>query len=66
MPSFSISCAWLKKQGVLLVLLFAFLLTALLVVQQQRTIDSQRMLIHQLFADSQELEQLKIHSAMRR
>jgi hypothetical protein len=66
MPSFSISCAWLKKQGVLLVLLFAFLLTALLVVQQQRTIDSQRMLIHQLFADSQELAQLKIHSAMRR
>jgi len=66
MPSFSISCAWLKKQGVLLVLLFAFLLTALLVVQQQRTIDSQRTLIHQLFADSQELSQLKIHSAMRR
>jgi hypothetical protein len=37
-------------------------LTALLVVQQQRTIDSQRVLIQQLFSDSQQLTQMKIHA----
>ena len=59
-------CGWLKKQGVQLVLLFALVITTFLVIQQQRTIDSQRALIHQLFADSQELTQMKLHAVNRR
>ncbi len=66
MPTFSAFCDWLNKQAVLVVVLFAFMLTALLVVQQQRTIDSQRTLIQQLFSDSQELTQIKIHAAVQR
>ena len=55
--------SWIKKQGATLILLFAFLITALLVQQQQRTIESQRVLIHQLFGDSVQLANLKIQTA---
>lgn len=54
----------LQRHGLQMVLLFAFFLTALLVLQQQRTIESQRVLIHQLFHDSLELTQLKMTSAV--
>lgn len=43
----------------------AFLLTSLLVWQQQQIIESQRKLIHQLFRDSMELTQMKVKSAVR-
>lgn len=62
MPTISGFCTWVSKQGLVLVSLFALVLTALLVVQQQRTIDSQRVLIQQLFSDSQQLTQMKIHA----
>ena len=55
----------LNRHGMHFVLLFAFVLTALLVMQQQRTIESQRVLIRQLFQDSMELNQLKMTSAER-
>jgi hypothetical protein len=55
---------WLKKRGVLLLLLFAYLLTSALVVLQQRTIESQRVLIRDLFRDSLELSQMKVKQAV--
>lgn len=53
----------LQRHGLQMVLLFAFVLTALLVLQQQRTIETQRVLIRQLFHDSLELNQLKMTTA---
>jgi hypothetical protein len=55
----------LHKHGLHLVLLVAFVLTALLVLQQQRTIESQRTLIHQLFNDSLELSQIRMATISR-
>ncbi len=54
----------LNRHGMHFVLLFAFFLTALLVLQQQRTIESQRVLIRQLFQDSLELNQMKMNAAV--
>ncbi len=51
---------WLDRYGLTTLLLFAFLLTSLLVLQQQRTIESQRLLIRDLFHDSEELTQVRI------
>jgi len=55
--------SWLRKQGVMLMLFVAFCLTSLLVLQQQRTIESQRTLIRDLFHDSMELTQLKVKAS---
>ena len=57
------SASLLNRHGMHFVLLFAFVLTALLVMQQQRTIESQRVLIRQLFQDSLELNQMRMTSA---
>jgi hypothetical protein len=38
--------------------------SSLVVLQQQRTIEAQRTLIHQLFSDSVELTQLKMKQAV--
>ncbi|HWR16759.1 MAG TPA: hypothetical protein VN577_18175 [Terriglobales bacterium] len=65
MSAFAAKLPWLKKQGVTLMLFSAFLLTSLLVWQQQQIIESQRKLIHQLFRDSMELTQMKVKSAVR-
>ena len=66
MPTISGLCTWVSKQGLVVVSHIALVLTALLVVQQQRTIDSQRVLIQQLFSDSQQLTQMKIHAIAQR
>ncbi len=58
--------SWIKKRGVLLLLFAAFLLTSSLVFEQQRTIESQRVLIRDLFRDSMELTQLKLKQASMR
>jgi hypothetical protein len=55
----------LRRHGIHFVCLFAFFLTSLLVLQQERTIESQRTLIHELFRDSLELSQLKMASVER-
>ena len=57
------STSLLQRHGMHFVLLFAFFLTALLVLQQQRTIESQRILIRQLFQDSLQLNQLRMDTA---
>jgi hypothetical protein len=46
----------------MLIVLFAFCLTSLLVVQQQRTIESQRTLIQALFNDSLALSQIRVNA----
>jgi hypothetical protein len=63
MSSLSRPSSLLNRHGLQFVLLFAFVLTALLVLQQQRTIESQRVLIRQLFQDSLELNQMRMNAA---
>ena len=55
--------SWIRKQGVLLILLLAFLFTTSLVIEQQRTIASQQGLIRDLFRDSMALNQMKMKQA---
>ncbi len=55
----------LRRHAVLVICLVAYLLMALLVVQQSQTIDSQRTLIQQLFHDSLELSALKAKRVLR-
>jgi hypothetical protein len=52
--------SWIKKRGVLLLLFMAFLMTSSVVFEQQQTIESQRVLIRDLFHDSMELNQIRI------
>ncbi len=52
-----------RRQAVICVLVFGYVLMSLLVVQQARTIDSQRFLIKQLFRDSLELNAMKMQQA---
>jgi hypothetical protein len=49
-----------RRHLVIVVLTTASLFMSLLIVQQAHTIDSQRMLIRQLFKDSMELNAMKI------
>lgn len=55
--------SWFKKRAILLLLMVAYLLTASVVVEQRQTIESQRVLIRDLFHDSMELTQIKIKQA---
>jgi hypothetical protein len=48
-----------RRHLVLAVLFAAFVFMSLLIVQQERTIDSQRVLIRQLFQDSLELNAMR-------
>jgi membrane-anchored glycerophosphoryl diester phosphodiesterase (GDPDase) len=56
----------LGRKSILLLLLLAYVLTGLLVLQQQRTIESQSLLIRDLFHDSLELSQMKIRKNISR
>ncbi len=51
---------WLWRRGLALSLIFGYLVLALVVVQQARTIRSQQQLIHQLFQDSLDLTALRM------
>ena len=51
---------------ILLVLLVTFPLLALLVLEQSRVIDSQRLLIQQLNSDSQQLNAMRVREAQER
>ena len=51
--------SWIKSHAILLPLLVGYLLTSSILVEQQRTIQSQRVLIRDLFRDSVELSNLK-------
>jgi hypothetical protein len=53
----------LRRYLVLVVLATSSLFMLLLVIQQGRTIDSQRLLIRQLFKDSLELNAMKMQHA---
>jgi hypothetical protein len=50
---------WLSRHWLSAVMLFAYLLLSLLVVEQGRTIQAQRDLIHELFSDSAQLSALR-------
>ncbi len=51
---------WLWRRGLALALVFGYLVLALVIAQQARTIASQQKLIHQLFQDSLELTALRL------
>jgi membrane-anchored glycerophosphoryl diester phosphodiesterase (GDPDase) len=55
-----------RRYAVLTVVLFAYLIMSLLIIQQGRTIHSQQALIRQLFRDSLELNAMKMEQAHRR
>jgi hypothetical protein len=50
----------LRRHGISFIFLAVYVLMALLVVEQDRTISSQRQLIRALFQDSLELTHMKI------
>ncbi len=54
------SPSWLSRYGLTLALVVAYLAMTLLVVEQNRVIESQQKLIRLLFTDSNELSALKI------
>jgi hypothetical protein len=58
--------AWLCRQGVVLILLFGYLLLAVVTVEQARTIDAQRSLIQALSRDSLELSALRLQQHLSR
>jgi len=49
-----------KNRAILLLLLLGYLVTSSIVIEQQRTIESQRRLIRDLFHDSMALTTLRI------
>lgn len=51
---------WLRRNWLSSVMLIAYLLFSMLILEQGRTIEAQRTLIRQLFADSQQLTKLKV------
>jgi hypothetical protein len=57
---------WLYRQGVVLILLFGYLLLTVVTVEQARTIDAQRNLIQALSRDSLELSALRLQQHLRR
>ena len=59
-PSSTPPLHWFKDHGLLIILLAAYLLMGLLIVEQGRTIASQANLIRQLFGDSLELNAMKM------
>ncbi len=54
----------LKNRAILLLLLVGYLLTSSIVIEQQRTIESQRVLIRDLFRDSMELTNVRIKESI--
>ncbi len=52
---------WLRRHGLTVILVAVYVLMSLLVIEQGRTIESQRKLIRALFQDSLELTHLKSH-----
>lgn len=53
----------LKNRAILLLLLIGYAVTSSIVIEQQRTIESQRVLIRDLFHDSVALTNLRIKEA---
>jgi hypothetical protein len=58
--------SWIRKNGLSMVFLFLYVLLALLVIEQGRTIESQKQLIRTLFHDSQQLSAMKMREAQER
>jgi len=53
----------IKNRAILFLLLVGYLVTSSIVIEQQRTIESQRVLIRDLFRDSMALTNLRIKKA---
>jgi hypothetical protein len=51
---------WLRRHWLTAVMLAAYLMLSLLVLEQGRTINAQRSLIRQLFSDSLQLNAMKL------
>jgi len=55
--------SWIKRRAVLLLLFVGYLVTSTVLVEQQHTIESQRVLIRDLFHDSVELNNIRMKEA---
>ncbi len=53
--------SWVSRNALTVVALFAYFMMSLMLLGQSRIIDSQRTLIRQLYADSQELTAAKVN-----
>jgi hypothetical protein len=51
---------WLRRNWLAVVMLVAYLLLSLLILEQGRIIESQRTLIRELFSDSLQLNAMKV------
>jgi len=51
---------WLRRNWLTSVMLVAYLLLSMLIVEQGRTIEAQRSLIRLLYSDSQQLNALRV------
>src|SRR3954452_5923507 len=51
---------WLRRYWLSVVMLIAYFLLSLLIIEQGRTIEAQRTLIRKLFSDSLQLNALKV------
>ncbi len=58
--------SWLRRYTVTIVLMVAYIAMTVLVIEQGRTIESQKTLIRLLFSDSAELSAMKIKQARER
>lgn len=56
---------WLRVHWLAVVMLAAYLMLSLLVIEQARVIDSQRTLIHALFSDSLQLNRMQVREHQR-
>lgn len=56
--------SFVKNRAILLLLLIGYAVTSSIVIEQQRTIESQRVLIRDLFRDSMALTNLRIKEAV--
>jgi hypothetical protein len=54
---------WIRTNGLSLLFLFLYVLLSMLVIEQGRTIESQKQLIRELFHDSQQLNAMRIREA---
>lgn len=52
--------SWIRRNGLSVLFLFLYVLLALLIIEQGRTIESQKDLIRELFRDSQQLNAMKL------
>lgn len=58
------SLAWLRTKGMAIVMITALVFMTMLIIEQSRTIENQKSIIRLLYADSLELNTVKLRHAL--